>query len=722
MIKRILIALAGIAMSLSALAAKPANVLVIIVDDLGYGDLSCQGSTEIITPNIDRLAESGIRFTDGYVTSPQCGPSRAGLISGVMQDRFGYNDIINQHGLPPKSVLLTLPEQMKAQGYVTGMAGKWHVGYRNPEYVHPPEANNAPWLRGFDFVNIHDSGMSHFYSYSEIGAEWNLWRGIDNRYLRKRENEREPSHIESMDPDVYMTDYLTDEACAFIRRHQQEPWFFYLSYNAPHTPMVAKKGKMAKYAHLSGIRRVLAAMMDSLDEGIGKVVEEIRATGQEENTMIWFLSDNGGETPHNGSVNGPLAGRKGHLFEGGIRVPFIVAFPGTLPAGQVEVEPISSLDILPTSMALAGAKLIPEIYDGHNVLPWLQGQADCPSKELFWSFWGNYALRMGDYKQVRSRRRDVKTVDGRAVPGQFASNIRENFGEDPDFPLESPERLKLLNERLDQRIEQLRADQKVLKPVYTPEFQQRVDARKAEKAQLTLLDGQWLRIDFEQVDTEAHVAADRIMPPMTDGYYSEGGRIVDGVSGKGLRLKHSSMTIGKSSSTSEIKSTDPGLLYLWLRLEGRPDGTATVLDMTDNTRSIEDSSPGYRLQLNRERALQLAIKTSDGQARTHLFEELGALPLNQWQFIALRFDDKQQATLTVLSQSDTSRDRSVVAANSESFQLSAKRAYTGAMLPRIGANATGHGDFLEGSIDEIGFARNGSADATVFQVFRKTQE
>ncbi|NQY32607.1 MAG: sulfatase-like hydrolase/transferase [Coraliomargarita sp.] len=525
-----------------------------------------------------------------------------------------------------------------------------------------------------------------------------------------------------MDPTIYMTDYLTDEACAFINRHRNEPWFFYLAYNAPHTPMVAKQGKIAKYAHLTGTRRVLAAMMDSVDEGVGKIVAEIRATGQEANTMVWFLSDNGGETPHNGSVNGPLAGRKGHLFEGGIRVPFIVAFPGTLPAGKVEQEPISSLDILPTSMALAGATSIPEIYDGHNVLPWLQGQADCPSKELFWSFWGNYALRVGDFKQVRSRRTDVKTVDGRAVPGQFASNIRENPGEDPDFPLESPERLQMLNERLDQRIAQLRADQKVLKPVYTPEFQQSVDARRQSNARVKLLDGQWLRIDFEQIDTDARIARDRIMPPMTDGHYSKGGRVVDGVSGKGLRLKRGSMTIGKNGSTSELKNTGSGLTYLWLRLEGRPNGTATVLDLTDNTRPIKDSSPGYRLQLNRERVLQLAIKTSDGQARTHVFEDLGTLPLNQWQFIALRFDENQKVTLTVLSQSDSSKGAAAVAANSESFQLSGKRVYTGAMLPRGGANATGLGNFLEGSIDEIGFVRNGGADTALFAAFRKTQE
>lgn len=698
---------------------KKPNVLVIIVDDLGYADLSCQGSTDILTPNIDQLAESGIRFTDGYVTAPQCGPSRAGLMSGVFQDRFGYNDIINQNGLPPKSVLLTLPEQMKKQGYVTGMTGKWHIGYKNPEYVHPPEENNAPWLRGFDFVNMHDSGMSHYYNYSESGSEWMLWAGIDNRYLRKRESENKPSFIDDLDPETYMTDYLTDEACAFIQRHESEPWFFYLSYNAPHTPMVAKKEKLEKYNHLKGLRRVLAAMMESVDDGVGEVIEKIRATGQAENTIVWFLSDNGGVAPHNGSLNGPLAGRKGHLFEGGVRVPFIVAFPGTLPAGKVEKEPISSLDILPTSMALAGSKSIPEIYDGHNVIPWLQEVEDCPNDELFWSFWGNYSLRLGDYKEVRSKRNDAKTADGRSVPGHFFSNIRENPGEDPDQPLNNLKYQQMLETKLDQRIVQLQADQQILKPVYTPDFQQKVDDRIAVIQHAKLLNGQRVRIDFEQIDVESRIARDRIMPPMTECYYTESCKIVNGVSGKGLRFKNSSMTIGKTSSTSEFKWGSPVTTYLWLKLEATSKGIMNVLDMTDNTLPIEESSSGYRLQINSKNKLQLVLKSINGQVYKYGCESIGALELNQWYFVALRFNENNEVTLTCLDRNASANGVAQVKEASETFKISDKLQFPKTMLPRIGSNAKGDGNFFEGSIDEIGLANNYVTDEALFKAYLK---
>lgn len=701
--------------------AKKPNVLVIIVDDLGYADLSCQGSTDILTPNIDHLAASGIRFTDGYVTAPQCGPSRAGLMSGVFQDRFGYNDIINQNGLPPKSVLLTLPEQMKKQGYVTGMTGKWHIGYKNPEYVNPPEENNAPWLRGFDFVNMHDGAMTHYYNYSESGSEWNLWRGIDNRYMRKRESEQEPSFIDDLDPETYMTDYLTDEACAFIQRHQSEPWFFYLSYNAPHSPMVAKKEKLAKYKHLKGVRRVLAAMMESVDDGVGEVIENIRETGQAENTMVWFLSDNGGATPSNGSLNGPLAGRKTHLFEGGVRVPFIVAFPGTLPAGKVEQEPISSLDILPTSMALAGAKSVPEIYNGHNIMPWLQGVEDCPSDELFWSFWGNYSLRFGDYKEVRSNRNDAKTADGRPVPGHFFSNIRENPGEDPDQPLNSPKYQKILTTKLDQRIVQLEADQQILRPVFTPEFQQKFDDRIAVIQRAKLLNGQQVRIDFEQIDVESRIAHDRIMPPMTDGYYTESCKIVDGVSGKGLRFKNSSMTIGKTSSSTEFKWDSPVTKHLWFKLEATSEGIMNVLDMTDNTLPIEASSSGYRLQINSENKLQLVLKSIDGQVYKHIGRSIGALELDQWYFVALRFNENNEVTLTCLDRNASANGVAQLKKASETFKISYKLQFPGTMLPRIGSNAKGDGNFFEGSIDEIGLTNNYVPDEALFKAYLKMQ-
>lgn len=701
----------------AAWGANQPNVLVILADDLGYGDVGCYGYLEDFeTPQIDRLAASGIRFTDGYVTAPQCGPSRAGLITGVFQDRFGYNDIINQNGLPPKDVVPTLPEQLKDHGYVTGLAGKWHIGYKNPGHVHPPEENNAPWLRGFDYMVIHDSGMSHFYNYSQQGAQWNLWRGIDNRYQRKRENEKEPHFIEAMDPDIYMTDYLSDEACAFIRRHQDKPWFFFLSYNAPHTPMVAKPDKLAKYSHLSGTRRVLAAMMDSMDEGIGKVVEEIRATGQAENTMVWFLSDNGGETPHNASLNGPLAGRKGHLFEGGIRVPFIVAFPGTLPAGKVVGEPVSALDILPTSMAMAGATSIPAIYDGHNILPWLTGAAAAPDRDLFWSFWGNYALRDGDLKEVRSKRNDATTADGRPVPGHFKSNIRRNIGEDPDDPLESPEKRNRVASRLDERLVQLRKDQELLTPVFTPEYEKKIEDRKAKNEADRLLKGQWVRIDFEQIDADGRVAKDRIQPPRTNGYWSKGATLVDGVSGKALRFHNGqSMTLGQTPTTSEMKCSSPVTTYLWVKLDADPDELDTLIDMTDDTRPIQDTGFGYRLQVNPERKLVFSLKSADGATLTHTCEQTGALPLDQWHFIALRYSDGNEIAITVLNEADLPQGTAAIAAHSEVLQASGRLIFTGPMLPRVGSNADASGSFLQGSIDEIGLARGWASDRALFE-------
>jgi len=698
---------------------KP-NVLVILVDDLGYGDLGCQGAKDINTPNIDKLAASGIRFTDGYVTSPQCGPSRAGLISGVFQDRYGYNDIINQSGLPPKSVLLTLPEQMKEQGYVTGMAGKWHVGYRNPEFVHPPEENNLPWKRGFDYMTIHDSGMTHFYNYSEEGAEWNLWRGIDNRYEQKLESDAKPHYIEKMDPEIYMTDYLTDETCAFIKRNETKPWFFFLSYNAPHTPMIPKKGTLEKYDNLKGTRRVFAAMMDTLDEGIGKVIRQIRESGQEKNTMVWFLSDNGGETPHNSSLNGPLAGRKGHLFEGGIRVPFIVAFPGTLPSGKVEKEPISSLDILPTSMALAGAQEIPEIYDGHNVMPWLQGKAKCPSDELFWSFWGNYALRMGDFKEVRSQRNDAKTADGRPVPSNFFSNIRENCGEDPRNPLTGPERKEMLTTRLDERLVQLRNDQKKLTPIFSSAHTKKIADNKRMLTEALQYPAHWIRIPFENIDVKNRIANDAIDFPKTNGFYSKGAVVADGVSGRGLRFNNGqTLKVGKTASTTEMKCHSPTNHLLWVKLAGNPDENDTLIDMTDDANPIEKSTAGYRLQVTPERNLLFSMKGKDGQTVTHLCNELGALPVGEWVYVAMRYNADNEVAITALPKSVAGKPASVVAARTEWFEGAGELTFTGGMLPTVGSNFNGTANFLNGTVDEISLAGNVLSDQDLYNGFKK---
>jgi len=370
-------------------------------------------------------------------------------------------------------------------------------------------------------------------------------------------------------------------------------------------------------------------------------------------------------------------------------------------------------------MALTGEKNIPEIYDGHNVLPWLQDKTACPNDELFWSFWGNYAIRLGDYKEVRSKRNDAKTADGRSVPGHFSSNIRKNPGEDPDQPLSSSEHIQMLSSRLEQNISQLKVDQQNLKPVYSQEFQQKVDNQKESNHRAKLLNEQWVRIDFEQIDSKSRIVQDIIMPPMTNGYYTKNCQITDGVKGKALHFKHGSMTIGKTPSTTEFKCASPVSAYLWLRPEAPVEGTATVLDMTDNIQAIEDSGSGYRLQINSEQKLQLVLKTEEGQVLKHVYEDLGILALNQWFFVALRYGDDNKVTLTCLNGDAVNSGALAVTQASETFHASGKLSFAKSLLPKIGSNAIGNGNFFEGSIDEIGLVRGWVSDAELFEAYKK---
>lgn len=297
------------------------NILVILTDDLGYADLGCYGATDFSTPAIDRLAASGVRFTDGYVTSPQCGPSRASLISGVQPLRFGYIHNSSHEGLPEREKAPTIAEHLRERGYTTGMIGKWHIGFvlsdESGEYG-ATLPGNYPWERGFDYVLKHDGGGSHYFPYNETGRQWMLSRGREPRLREKREHWTEPDFVEDLSPDTYLTDYFSDEAVRFIHRNQEEPWFLFLSYNAPHTPMNAKPEVLEQYAHIEdSLRRTFVAMMDSLDQGIAQVMEALKETGQFENTLVWFLSDNGAPTAQNASRNDPFSGLKGDMHEGG---------------------------------------------------------------------------------------------------------------------------------------------------------------------------------------------------------------------------------------------------------------------------------------------------------------------------------------------------------------------------------------------------------------------
>lgn len=457
---------------------KKPNILLIMADDLGYHDLGCQGVKDFKTPNIDRLAESGVRFTAGYVTAPQCGPSRAGMLTGMHQSRFGCTDNNHDFGLPPKKVVQILPEQLKAQGYTTGMIGKWHVGFHeDPKKGHFTRPGNHPWERGFDYVLKHHGGMSHFFPYRKDGWKWMADRKREPRLQQKLENEETPSYLDGLPKDTYLTDIFSTRAADFVKRSNRsagsgqegdKPWFLFLSYNAPHTPIMAPKEKMANYSHIKDHkRRVLAAMMDSLDEGVGQVLKALKETEQDKNTIVWFLSDNGAPTSKNASRNDPFSGVKGDVFEGGIRVPFMVSWPGTIPGGKVVDDPVISLDILLTSLAAAGKKTLPEIHDGKNLLPWLMGKATCPNDQLFWSWRGQYnAIRRGTLKEIRNGK-PVKALDGTPIPKHNTVDLTTNPTElAGEKTLKSPEEKAMLSKKLDAWLKQVRKDAATLTPKY----------------------------------------------------------------------------------------------------------------------------------------------------------------------------------------------------------------------------------------------------------------
>jgi arylsulfatase B len=446
--------------------------LLILTDDLGYGDLGAYGAADFETPNIDRIAATGVRFTDGYVTSPQCAPSRASLMSGISQLRFSYIHNSANEGLPPRDAALTFPELIREQGYTTALIGKWHIGFildPKPDRYGYGLPGNDPWDRGFDYVLKHHGGGSDYFPYSEEGRRAMLAGLREPRLRLKAKDADKPVYIDGLPDSTYLTDYFSDQAVAFIREHQEEPWFLFLSYNAPHTPMQAKPEILKKYAHIDdGLRRTFVAMMHSLDEGIGKVITALRETGQLENTIVWFLSDNGGPTHQNASRNDPLSGRKGDVHEGGLRVPFLVSWPGVIPKGQVLQDPVSSLDILPTSLAAAGKVEIPAVHDGRNLLPWLSRSASRPPDgDLHFAWAHKSAIRIGDLKETRNGN-EVLAVNGTTVPGHVFTNIRENPAELPGHGLLSAAEKQMLAQRLNQWLRQSERDQWQLTPGMSP--------------------------------------------------------------------------------------------------------------------------------------------------------------------------------------------------------------------------------------------------------------
>jgi arylsulfatase A-like enzyme len=366
------------------------NIILIIADDLGYADLGVQGSPDVLSPHVDSLAAGGVRFTSGYVSSPECSPTRAGLMTGRYQQRFGheFNPPRPPAGFGLPLAEITLAETFKAAGYATGLVGKWHLG---------SEAHFHPLNRGFDeFFGF--LGGSHSYQ------DWS--------------SDPADPVVRDFVPVVettYLTDAFTREAVSFVRRHKNEPFFLSLTYNAVHRPLETPPRRyMDRFADVADLKRKkFLAMLAAMDDGVGAVLDAVQAAGAGQKTLVIFHSDNGGPTSLNTSLNTPLRGEKEQLWEGGIRVPFIVRWDGRLPAGLVDDRPVVQLDLFTTALAAAGvAPPDDRTIDGVNLIPYLDGtNPGEPHATLYWRSGSLSAARKGNWKLVNDGQNPSQLFD-----------------------------------------------------------------------------------------------------------------------------------------------------------------------------------------------------------------------------------------------------------------------------------------------------------------------
>jgi len=422
---------------LTVLAAEPRpNILIIFADDLGYGDIGVHGGKVVPTPNIDALAAAGVRCTSGYVTAPYCSPSRAGMLTGRAQTRFGHE--FNPHvgkeaelGLPLDQ--RTVADELHDVGYATALIGKWHQGFDKPHH---------PNSRGFDEFFGFLVGGHNYAQHPDADPEFGSGHSHNMIYRGDK--------LQKL--DGFLTDIFTDEAIGFMERNKQKPWMLYLAYNAVHTPLEISPKVAARLP--AGIkdpaRKGYLALLLGLDDAIGRVTEYLRTSGADKNTLVFFLSDNGGAgrkpyLAYNSGVNTPLRGDKGQTLEGGIRVPYFVTWTGRLPAGATFDHPVSGMDILPTACALAGAKTAQGV-EGVNLLPFLKGEnKSAPHATLAWRFGPQKAIRQGDWKLTDERDFDTKTQSGWRLY-DLSKDIGEKNDLSAQFPEKKAELIKLWEE------------------------------------------------------------------------------------------------------------------------------------------------------------------------------------------------------------------------------------------------------------------------------------
>ncbi|MEO1526008.1 MAG: sulfatase-like hydrolase/transferase [Planctomycetota bacterium] len=450
---RVALILFGISLPLFVAAEDPYNVVVIVADDLGYGETGMMGNQEIPTPRIDALAASGIRCTSGYVTASYCSPSRAALVTGRYQGRFGYDanptgkkNLLPTSGLPETES--TFVQTLRDAGYRTGLVGKWHLGG-------VPEKH--PMKRGFEsfYGFLHEGhyyvpGPPHGGVYTmlrdtslesgERVRDGNVVRGNyarineppydqDNPMLRGTEEIEEPR---------YLTDAIADEAVEYIGKHREDPFCLMVCFNAVHSPMQATESDVESLRRIADIqRRIFAGMVIALDRGVGKIVDAIEDHQLRRKTLVVFLSDNGGPTAELTSSNAPLRGGKGSLYEGGVRVPMIWSLPGRIPEGRSEDRIVTSLDIAATALDLAGLEAN-SMADGISLLEWLDNPIGRGHDEVFWRMpGGRAAMRVGNWKVVRPRLNERFEL----------YHLKSDLGEQRDLSATQRQKLKELTNR-----------------------------------------------------------------------------------------------------------------------------------------------------------------------------------------------------------------------------------------------------------------------------------
>ncbi len=430
--------------------ADQPNIILIVSDDQGYPDLGCIGAKPLVTPNLDKLAAEGVRGTSFYVTWPACTPSRGSVLTGRYPQRNGLydmvrNDMVNfghrfteeEYAVSPEMTLgldvkeVTIGDMLKKAGYATGCVGKWDMGQAR---------RFLPLQRGFDFFYGHGNNGIDYYTHERYGVP-SLFRG----------NERTQE-----DKGTYVTDVFRREALRFVGEHAgKKPFFLYLAFNAPHgassfgdgTKAGEKKvaeGVQAPEKYVARYRGKVAdeklarycGAVTCMDEAIGALMAAVEKAGQEENTIIVFLSDNGGSG--NGG-NAPLKGSKGTMWEGGLRVPFIMRWPGKLPAGRVTDAFLTSLELVPTLLTAAGAKAPDGVkLDGFDMLPVLRGEVKSPRTEMFWQRRGDKAARFKNWKWQESEK------------GRGLYDLSRDLGEEHDLSAEKPEIAQMMRERFAQ--------------------------------------------------------------------------------------------------------------------------------------------------------------------------------------------------------------------------------------------------------------------------------